>query len=96
MNAGADKASINTAAVKTPELVKAASDRFGSQAIVVAIDARKKKRKARAGKCSRTVAATLRAWTLSNGRKNDRTRCGRNPAHQHGSRWHQIRIRSRP
>ena len=42
MNAGADKASINTAAVKTPELVKAASDRFGSQAIVVAIDARKK------------------------------------------------------
>jgi cyclase len=42
MNAGADKASINTAAVKTPELVKAAADRFGSQAIVVAIDARKK------------------------------------------------------
>ncbi len=42
MNAGADKASINTAAVKTPDLVKAASDRFGAQAIVVAIDARRK------------------------------------------------------
>jgi cyclase len=44
MNAGADKASINTAAVKSPELVKAAADRFGSQAIVVAIDARMKDR----------------------------------------------------
>ncbi len=42
MNAGADKASINTAAVHSPELVRAASGRFGSQAIVVAIDARRK------------------------------------------------------
>lgn len=39
--AGADKVSINTAAVKNPEFVKAASDKFGSQCIVVAIDARK-------------------------------------------------------
>lgn len=38
--AGADKVSINTAAVKNPEFVKAAADRFGSQCIVVAIDAR--------------------------------------------------------
>lgn len=42
MNAGADKISINTAAVNNPELVKAAADRFGSQAIVVAIDARRR------------------------------------------------------
>lgn len=41
LNAGADKVSINTAAVKNPQLVKEASDRFGSQCIVVAIDARK-------------------------------------------------------
>ncbi|MBL8521142.1 MAG: imidazole glycerol phosphate synthase subunit HisF [Betaproteobacteria bacterium] len=41
MNAGADKAAINTAAVQSPDLVKAAADRFGSQAIVVAIDARR-------------------------------------------------------
>jgi cyclase len=40
LNAGADKVSINTAAVETPELVSAAASRFGSQAIVVAIDAR--------------------------------------------------------
>lgn len=41
LNAGADKVSINTAAVKNPQLVKEASERFGSQCIVVAIDAKK-------------------------------------------------------
>lgn len=40
LNAGADKVSINTAAVKFPELVKEASKKFGSQCIVVAIDAK--------------------------------------------------------
>ncbi|UOD35788.1 imidazole glycerol phosphate synthase subunit HisF [Deferribacteraceae bacterium V6Fe1] len=40
LNAGADKVSINTAAVKNPEFVKQASKRFGSQCIVVAIDAK--------------------------------------------------------
>jgi len=40
LNAGADKVSINTAAVEDPALVEAAARRFGSQAIVVAIDAR--------------------------------------------------------
>lgn len=41
LNAGADKASINTAAVKDPRLIKRASDKYGSQCIVVAIDAKK-------------------------------------------------------
>lgn len=41
LNAGADKVSINTAAVFTPEFVREAADRFGSQCIVVAIDAKK-------------------------------------------------------
>ncbi len=40
LNAGADKVSINTAAVDNPGLVAQAARRFGSQAIVVAIDAR--------------------------------------------------------
>ncbi len=40
LNAGADKVSINTAAVFTPEFVGEAADRFGSQCIVVAIDAK--------------------------------------------------------
>ncbi|MCG8403151.1 MAG: imidazole glycerol phosphate synthase subunit HisF [Firmicutes bacterium] len=40
LTAGADKVSINTAAVKNPQLITDASVRFGSQCIVVAIDAR--------------------------------------------------------
>ena len=39
--AGADKVSINTAAVKNPDFVAQAADKFGDQCIVVAIDARK-------------------------------------------------------
>jgi len=41
LNAGADKVSINTAAILNPEFVKAAADKFGSQCIVVAVDAKK-------------------------------------------------------
>ncbi|HEY5602533.1 MAG TPA: imidazole glycerol phosphate synthase subunit HisF [Gammaproteobacteria bacterium] len=40
LNAGADKVAINTAAVFRPEFVKEAAERFGSQCIVVAIDAK--------------------------------------------------------
>lgn len=40
LNAGADKVSINSAAVHNPEFVKAAADKFGAQCIVVAIDAK--------------------------------------------------------
>jgi cyclase len=40
LNAGAEKVSINTAAVKFPELISDAAKRFGSQCIVVAIDAK--------------------------------------------------------
>ena len=41
LNAGADKVSINTAAVHRPDFVREAAERFGSQCIVVAIDARR-------------------------------------------------------
>jgi len=41
LNAGADKVSMNTSAVSNPDLVAEASSRFGSQCIVVAIDAKK-------------------------------------------------------
>ncbi len=41
LNAGADKVSINTAAVFNPEFVREAAERFGSQCIVVAMDAKK-------------------------------------------------------
>ncbi|HDD64722.1 MAG TPA: imidazole glycerol phosphate synthase subunit HisF [Firmicutes bacterium] len=42
LKSGADKISINTAAVKNPDLIKEASRKFGSQCIVVAIDAKRK------------------------------------------------------
>jgi imidazole glycerol-phosphate synthase subunit HisF len=41
LEAGADKIGINTAAVQNPLLVRAASDRFGAQAIVAAVDAKR-------------------------------------------------------
>ncbi len=40
LKSGADKVSINTAAVRHPELIQAAAERFGSQCVVVAIDAK--------------------------------------------------------
>lgn len=41
LNAGCDKVSINTTAVRNPEFIRQASERFGSQCIVVAIDAKR-------------------------------------------------------
>ncbi len=41
LNAGADKVAINTAAIHNPELVREAAEYYGSQCIVVAIDAKK-------------------------------------------------------
>ena len=45
LNAGADKVAINTAAIHNPELVKEAAEYYGSQCIVVAIDAKKVSKK---------------------------------------------------
>lgn len=44
LNAGAEKVSINSAAVKSPDIIKEAAKRFGSQCIVVAIDAKRTNR----------------------------------------------------
>jgi len=41
LKSGADKVSLNTAAIKDPELIRRASDRFGAQCIVLAIDAKR-------------------------------------------------------
>ncbi|HGE71801.1 TPA: imidazole glycerol phosphate synthase subunit HisF [Candidatus Poribacteria bacterium] len=43
LSAGADKVSINTSAIENPDFVKQSADRFGSQCIVVAIDAKRRK-----------------------------------------------------
>ena len=42
LNAGADKVSFNSAAVASPQLIRDASDRYGAQCIVVAIDAKRR------------------------------------------------------
>ena len=44
LRAGADKVSLNTAAIKEPELIRAGAETFGSQCIVVAIDARRRRK----------------------------------------------------
>jgi imidazole glycerol-phosphate synthase subunit HisF len=49
LRAGADKVSINSAAVRDPDLINRASDRFGVQCIVVAIDARRRPNPANPG-----------------------------------------------
>ncbi len=41
LNAGVDKVSLNTAALKTPQLIRQAADAFGSQCIILAVDAKK-------------------------------------------------------
>ena len=58
LNAGADKVSINTAAVFNPEFVGEAADRFGSQCIVVAIDAK------RVSAPIRTASKAATTWAL--------------------------------
>lgn len=43
LNAGADKVAVNSAAIKRPELISEAAEKFGSQCVVCAIDAKKNK-----------------------------------------------------
>jgi cyclase len=47
LHAGADKVSVNTAAVRRPELISELSQEFGAQAVVLAIDARRRRRQTR-------------------------------------------------
>src|SRR3712207_9190255 len=42
VDAGADKVSLNTAALRNPELISSLARRYGSQAVIVAIDARRR------------------------------------------------------
>ena len=58
LKAGADKVSLNTAAVQEPELIRRSAERFGSQCIVLAIDAKRRAESRRAE--SRAGRATSR------------------------------------
>ena len=88
---GADKISINSSAINNPQLIHDAAQKFGSQCVVVAIDAKKR--------------ADGSGWNIyKNGGRNRRRRVGeksreprsrRNSAHQHGLRRNKGGIRYR-
>ena len=108
LNAGADKVSINTAAVQNPDFVRAAAEKFGSQCIVVAIDAKRQRRTTLTTLDERSRAPS-QAWEvyIHGGRTptgldavewaqtHGSVRRRRDPAHQHGPRRHQGRLRHR-
>lgn len=85
LNAGADKAGINTAAVTNPDLINEASGFFGSQAIVVAIHAKAVNPENTRWEVfthgGRKAPPALMRW---NGRSSWWQRRGRDSAHQHG------------
>ena len=65
LHAGADKVAINTAAVTHPDLVRRAAGRWGSQAIVVAIDARRRAPvRAECALPTQSAAGTMEGWTV--------------------------------
>ena len=91
LKAGADKVSINSSALATPDLIRQGAEKFGSQCIVVSIDAKK-------------VAPDKWEVFSHGGRKTDRprrhrmgetrrrTRRGRNRLEQHRRRRHESRF----
>ena len=74
LNAGADKVSFNSAAIANPDVIRAASARYGAQCIVVAIDAKRRsdeeaarampKDRSRAQAGTSTATAGARTWGL--------------------------------
>ena len=97
--AGADKVSINSAALADPMLIDAIGRSFGAQAVVVAIDAR---RDPKAADPVRDAQVFVQRWPQAR-RSNSRrvgargraARCRRNPAHLNGCRRHPQRLRLR-
>jgi imidazole glycerol phosphate synthase subunit HisF len=69
LRSGADKVSLNTAAIQTPDLIKAGAETFGSQCMVVAVDARRRMPaiQRKVGRFTRTAAGSGPALMRSNG-----------------------------
>lgn len=68
---GADKISVNSAAIMNPRLISDAAEKFGSQCVVVAIDA-KKEQTAAVGIFIKTAVGWIWAWMPWNGREPQR------------------------
>ena len=95
--AGADKVSVNTAALRNPALISEGAEAFGRQCIVVAIDAKRRigdDLVARGAGWDVIMAGERGARRGGLGGADGRTRRRRDPAHQHGPRRHQDRLRS--
>ena len=94
LDAGADKVSVNSAAVARPELLTEMAEVFGAQCVVLAIDARREED----GSYARVRERRPNAGGARRGRVGARGRGawgGGDPAHQHGPRRHRGRLRAR-
>ena len=90
---GADKVSVNTAAVRRPELITELSQEFGAQAVVLAIDARR--RAPGAGPSTRAAGATMKIDAVAWAARGEELGRGRNPADLHGYRRRPTGLRLR-
>lgn len=84
LNAGADKVSINTAAVTRPDLINEAAGFFGSQAIVAAVDAKAVNPENTRWEIFTHGGRNPTGLDAVEWRSNAKTRRGRNPAHRYG------------
>ncbi len=94
LRSGADKVGVNTAAVESPELIAPLARRFGSQCVVLSVDARRRRRRLGGGHPGRPPADRARRAGLDP--RGRRARRGGDPAHQHRPRRHAGGLRPRP
>ena len=93
VDAGADKVSLNTAALANPALITTLANRYGSQAVVVAIDAKRDGEPVRRLRPQRPDRGGPRRGRVGARGRGERRR--RDSAHVHRSRRHQGRLRLR-
>ena len=93
IDAGADKVSLNTAALRQPELITTLARRYGSQAVIVAIDAKRRDDGFAVYVRSGTTDAARDAVAWA--KEAESQGSGRDPAHVDGSRWDEGRLRLR-
>ena len=91
VEAGADKVSLNTAALSNPSLITTLAERYGSQAVLVAIDAKWEGDRVRRLRAQRTNVGQPRRGRV--GARSRRPRRRRNPADVDRSRRHEGRLR---
>ena len=84
LDAGAEKVSVNSAAVARPELIGELAEIFGAQCVVLAIDARRERRRLPLRRLRERRAHPSRSRRRRMGARGSRARGGGDPPHQHG------------